>query len=159
MQIFWKRKLTRLELALYTGIIAIAVAVFFERLLYYMEVAERTAMMVTVSQVNSAIHLGRAVAMLKGQPPESPAGGDPFELAGITPRNFLGAVDKPVLEAVERGVWLFDRATGEAIYLPRLSRQLTTDDPNRVIRFRLTPPPSGSYPVLVPTSKYNWGSF
>lgn len=157
MHIFWRRKLTRVELALYAGIVGVAIGVFSERLLYYMELAERTSMMVTVSQVNSAIHLGRAVAMLRGQSPASPAGGDPFELAGITPRNFMGAVDRPSLALLERGVWIFDRSAGEAIYLPRLHRQLMTDDPHQAIRFRLMPPSSGAVPVLVPTSKFTWG--
>lgn len=155
---YWQRKLSRLELALYAGLIAVAAAVFFERLLYYMELAERTTMEVTVSQVNSAIHLARAVAMLKGQPADSQAAasGDPFHLAGMAPRNFLGAIDQPALGSLERGVWLFDRSTGDLIYLPRLSRGLTTNDPDGAIRFRLVPSPSGSVPVLVPTSHYTW---
>lgn len=159
MQLFWQRKLTRLELALYAAIVAIAVAVFFERLLYYMEIAERTAMEVTVSRVNSAIHLARAYVMLKGEAPgQALPTADPFQLAGISPRNFLGALEKPTLASMDRGVWLFDRSTGEAIYLPRLYRQLTTNDQDQAIRFRLMPPPAGVVPVLVPTSPYTWGS-
>ena len=137
--------------------IAVVLAVFLERLLYYMELAERTAMEVTVSNVNSAINVRRALDMLARRGTNDPSAPprNPFALAEMSPANFIGEVDSPHLASLERGQWVFDRTRKELIYLPRLRRGLDTADPDSAIRFRFEPR-GHAVSMLVPTTKYTW---
>jgi hypothetical protein len=154
---YWRRPLTRLEMALYAAVVAVVLALFLERLLTYMELAERTVMEITVSRVNSALDVRRAYDMLAARAASDPASlsRNPFELAGMSPGNFHGEMDSPSLADLERGNWVFDRARRELIYLPRLRRGLDTADPDGAIHFKLEPRPDASY-RLVPTPKYAW---
>jgi hypothetical protein len=155
--LYWRRRLTRLEIALYATVLAIAATIFLERLLHYMELAERVAMEVTVSRLNSAISIHLAYRYLAGRPIEAAAAlkHNPFELASMSPANFHGELDHPALANLERGYWLFDRGAGELVYLPRMRRGLRTNDPDDALRFRLTQRGGSTY-VVVLTSQYTW---
>lgn len=158
LQIYWRRRLTRLELALYAALVGVLVAVFLDRVLTYMELAERTAMETTVNNLNSALAAHRALQMLQGRSGE--AGGalltDPFELAQMRVINRHPEVTANVaLENLDRGHWVFQRARNELIYLPQLHRRLHTDEPQNVLRFHLVATASAGY-VLVPVSPYSW---
>jgi general secretion pathway protein G len=153
---YWRRSVTRVEAAIYAGLIAVLLAIFLERLLYYMEVGERTAMEVTVSRVNSAINVHLAHEMLSGRPLKvlPPLAQNPFQLAKMSPQNFLGEIDGSTLAEVERASWVFDRSRGELVYLPRWHRGLDSAELDGAIRFKLTFA-SGRY-ALVPASAYSW---
>jgi hypothetical protein len=152
--VYWRRRLTRLEVAISAALVGVFLTVFLERVLYYMELAERTVMVLTVGNVNSALNVQRAYRMLGGKAMND-GSRSPFELAGMSPANFLGEIDSPNLAALERGQWLFDRTRRELIYLPRLHRGLETADPDSAIRFKLEPR-GGEIFTLVPTSEYVW---
>ena len=154
---YWRRRLTRLEVAIYASVAALVLAVFLERVLYYMELAERTVMELTVSNVNSALTVRRALDMLAGRASNDPTAPsrNPFALAGMSPANFHGEIDSPNLADLERGYWVFDQTRRELIYLPRLRRGLDTADPDGAIRFRLERRANDTS-MLVPTSKYAW---
>src|SRR5687767_14436717 len=151
---YWRRPLTRLELAVYTALIAVAVVIFLDRGLYYMEIAERTAMDVTISRVNSAIQVRRALDMLRQGRSSAPAGENPFEFARFTPPNFRGEVLAAEVYRLKKGSWAFDPLRQEVLYLPRLRRLLTIGDPDGAIRFRMG---TDRGFMLVPTSSYTWG--
>jgi hypothetical protein len=155
--VYWSRRLSGLEIAVYAVIVGVALAVFLERFLYYMELAERSSMELTVSNVNSALNVMLAYNLLAGRPADGRPTTDrsPFELATMSPANFHGNIEAPRLAALERGYWVFDRSRSELIYLPRLHRGLRTADPEDAIRFRLSLKPGNGY-MLVPTSKYEW---
>jgi hypothetical protein len=155
--VYWRRRLTRLEAAIYATLAALILGVFLERLLYYMELAERTVMEVTVSNVNSALNVRRALDMLTGGASSDPSAPsrNPFALAGMSPANFRGEIDSPSLSTLERGQWVYDRTRRELIYLPRLRRGLETADPDGAIRFRLESRRNATA-MLVPTSSYVW---
>lgn len=154
---YWRRNLTRLEIGIYAAVVGVVLAVFLERVLYYMELAERTAMEVTVSNVNSAINVQRAFGMLAGRAIDNPSAPprNPFTLAEMAPANFIGEVDSPDLASLERGQWVFDRTRRELIYLPRLRQGLATSDPDGAIRFKLDPR-GNTISALVPAAKYTW---
>jgi hypothetical protein len=151
--VYWRRPLTRLELAIYGALVGVFIAVFIERGLYYLELAERTAMEVTVSRVNSAINLRRAQDMLREGRASAPKGENPFEFARVKQANFRGEVLAAELYRLERGSWAFDPLRQEVVYLPRLHRLLEVDDPDGAIRFRIVPERGF---MLVPTSQYRW---
>ncbi|MEA3192420.1 MAG: hypothetical protein QOD26_753 [Betaproteobacteria bacterium] len=158
LPMFGRRPLTRLELGLYVAIVGIAAAIFLDRLLAAMELAERAAMQETVSRVNSAINLRIAYQMLNGQLINVRAAlvSNPFELAKTAPPNYRGESDKLDVARIESGSWFFDSTRRELVYMPRLKRSLITADGSGLVRFRLVAGPSGTHYMLVPTYKYTW---
>lgn len=155
MRIYLLRPLTRLEAAIYGLIVALLIVLLAERLLGYMEIAERAAMQETVTRINSGLNLLLARALMQGRRLEPPQGQDPFTLAGVTSPNFLGERDFPDLHADSRA-WVYDRSRRELIYLPRLTRGLRTEDPDGVIRFRLVADTGSPGYALVPVAPYTW---
>jgi hypothetical protein len=155
--VYWRRRLSRLELAIYASVIAVILAVFLERLLYYMEVAERTVMEATVSNVNSALDVRWLYGNLGSETVQKGtiAAANPFELAGMSPGNFAGEVNSPILADFRRGQWVFDRSQRELIYVPQLRRGLDTADPDGALHFRLEDRGNAHF-RLVSTSKYLW---
>jgi hypothetical protein len=155
VRIYGLRPLSRLEAAIYGLIVALLVALLAERLLDYMEIAERAAVEQTVLRVNSGLNLRLAHALIQGRRPELPANQDPFTLAGVVSPNFLGAQDFPDLQGETRA-WVYDRLRQELIYVPRLKAGLRTDDPDGVLRFRVAADPAGGAYSLVPVTRYAW---
>jgi hypothetical protein len=155
MRIYGHRPLSRLEATIYGLIVALCIALVAERLLGYMEIAERSAMEQTVLRVNSGLNLRLAHALLQGRGRELPQGQDPFTLAGVISPNFLGAQDFPDLHGESRA-WVYDRQRHELVYVPRLKRGLRTEDPDGVLRFRLVADPAGTSHSLIPTGPYTW---
>ena len=152
--VYWQRRLTRLEAGLLCGVCAVIIALFLERTLSYMELAERTAMEVTVQHVNAALQIQRAAELLEGRKPPTKVAPHPFELARVRVINVHPDLADPNrLAELERGFWVFERAGGELIYLPQHHRRLQSED--GVVRFRLERAPGAPY-VLVPTAKYFW---
>lgn len=149
---YWRRTLTRLELALYASVISVVVLAFLERSLYYMELAERVAMELTVTNVNSSLAVRSAYEMLGGR--GMPVEPNPFEALVRPPANYLGVFAAPDLGAAERGAWLYDSARQELVYLPRLHRGLSAPDAAQGIRFRLEAR-QRKY-KLVPTTDISW---
>lgn len=154
---YWRRRLTRLELALYAIVVGAALAALLDRMLDTMELAERVAMEVTVSRVNSAITTQLASDRLGGRLTRLSElrERNPFEVAGMVASNSHGELDTPRLADLERGYWVFDRSRKELIYLPRLHRGLRTADADSNVHFRLVVRESGTL-VLVPVSPYSW---
>lgn len=147
---FWRRRLTLLEMGLYAGLVSLALAAFFERAIFFMEQAERMAMETTVTNVNASLALGSARALLEVRSSAPPS--IVTEMAGSP--NFAGAIRGSELGGIARGQWAYDSGTGELVYLPRLRRGLTVEDPESALRFRLDQ--NGKINKLVPTTTYVW---
>jgi hypothetical protein len=158
MPIYWRRPLTRLECALYAALVGVLITVFLERALAYMELAERTAMEVTIQHVNSGLQIRRAAEMLQGRAIDGQKSlqRHPFDVAMMRVTNLHPDVaDREQLAELERGYWVFERSTKELIYLPQLHRRLQTEGSETVLRFHLIGGGSAPY-VLVPAAKYSW---
>ena len=115
-----------------------------------MELAERTAMDVTLTNVNASLAMGSARALLEGRAPAAPS--IPVEMAGAP--NFAGAHPGEQISELPRGQWALDSSRGELVYLPRWRRNLTVDDPEGALRFHLKL--DGKIYKLVPTTTYSW---
>jgi len=153
---YGRRPLTALEAALYGVIGALLLALFAERLLAHMELAEKTAMQTTLSSLSSAVNARVALDMMGGHapPPGRWAGRNPFEIAGAA--SAARPLGNRSIVVVDRASWVFDGERGELIYLPRLYRGLRTQDPDGALRFRLIPQQAGLGYRLVSTSGYEW---
>lgn len=156
LKIYWRRPLTRLELAIYAGLVGIAAVFLAGRMLDYLELAERSAMEMTVARVNSAINVQLASEMLGGHLiyVKPALRRNPFELAKMHQSNYLGELDDPDFSTLERGNWVFDRRRAELVYLPRMQNGLKTPA-DGAIRFQLVRRGAFTY-MLVPTSDYVW---
>lgn len=155
---YGRRKLTRVELAVYAVIVAALIVVFASYMLDYMEMAEKAAMESTVNNVTSALNLHYASHVMAGKPLDSRPwmAGNPFELARAFPSGYLGQLGDGRSGDVDRPAWFFDAARGEVLYLPRLRRHLSGAS-NGEIRFHLQRHASGFGFQLAPTSPYTWG--
>lgn len=157
LRIYWKRPLTRLEIGLYATIVGILIAVFLERTLFYMELAERTAMQITVNNVNNALTMRRALDLLENRAENHALRPrNPFEVAGMRVTNRhpdISGSDK--LAELDRGYWVYDVTAKELIYLPNLYRHLHTEAEGSTVRFRLAAGPDANY-RLVPAAHYSW---
>ena len=156
---YGRRRLTRLEAGMFAAVVAVALAVFADTTLDYMELAERTAVHVTLNLTASAINIRAATAALRGASPPTGAwaGRNPFDITREPPKGYVGELGGADLLSLERPAWVFDRQRAEIVYLPRLRRGLRTRDPLGVLRFRLATQPSGFGYMLVPTHSYDWG--
>jgi hypothetical protein len=154
---YGRRKLTRVEIAVYAAVIAAAFVVLTRYVLDYMEMAEKTAMEMTVSNVTSALNIYYATHLMTGA--QMPSGDwtkkNPFELAHAFPPGYLGELGQRETATVGRPAWLFDAANAELLYLPRLHSHLSSEVEGE-LRFRLQRHGSGFGFALVPTSPYEW---
>lgn len=152
--VYWQRRLTRLESGLLVIVCAIIIALFLERTLSYMELAERTAMEVTVQHVNAALQIQRATELLQGRAAPLRIPPHPFELARVrVSKVHPDLADPKRLGELERGYWVFEPSAGQLIYLPQFQRHLQSEDGN--VRFRLVRTAGAPY-LLVPAAKYSW---
>ena len=154
---YGRRKLTRVEMAVYAVMVAALIVVFASYMLDYMEIAEKTAMETTVRNVNSALNLSYAGRLIAGERLDKAQwiGANPFELARTFPPGYAGELLTADSATLARPAWFFDSRSREIVYLPRLYKHLRATEEGEV-RFRLEPHPSGLGFALVPTSTYDW---
>lgn len=140
---------------MYACVAAVLIAVFLERATHYLELAERTAVEVTVQRVNTGLRLKLATDIIAGRRPgEGISQTNPFALADVAPPpTFRG--DAQGANAIEAGTWVFDRVSRELVYRPRHRRGLITQHVDGSIRFRVMPHPHGHW-ALTPTNAYQW---
>jgi hypothetical protein len=158
LKMYGRRPLTRLEAGLYAGIAAILFVIFAGYALDLMETAERVSMEVTLNRVLAAVNTRLAYDMLQGKTDrESPGNrGNPFELAKMSPKNFLGSGESSSVGSLERGSWFYDATREELVYLPRLRRRLETAAPDDALRWHLAQRNAGPGYVLLLTTPYRW---
>jgi hypothetical protein len=104
---YGRRRLSRVEVAVYAVVIGTLCTVFFSYLTDYMEMAEKTAMETTVRNVTAAINLRYAMQVMTGdrKRTEQWTRENPFDLAKTFPPNYHGLVGSPDA-AAERPAWV-----------------------------------------------------
>lgn len=135
-----RRPLSRFELGVAAAALGIALVIFADRALDVMELAERTAMEATLSNVTSAINVQLVRAVLRGERPDLQQQ-NPFDLAGVPPPSQN---------------WSYDTEQKELVYRPSLRRRLHTDEPGGLLRFRLMPRRAGLGYQFVPVGGFQW---
>jgi hypothetical protein len=113
--------------ALYVIIAGVAATVLLERLLTYMEAAEKAAVDVTLSQLHSGLYSRVAYLALRGEYETIDAlpASSPFLTAQVLSSNYLGGFDGIPLD-LKSGNWYYDRGHHELVYVPRLTRYLSS---------------------------------
>lgn len=156
------RRFSLVEVAMVTFAIAIVLYALSSRTLRYFEAAEKSAMTITVLEVERGMRVRLALAAMGGLPApvEQLRAINPFEFAHAVPPNYLGELGASAdLKELKRGNWFYDRDRHEIGYLPRLASRLRTPDGKEisVLRFRVEKGGgSNRLPHLVSTFAYRW---
>jgi prepilin-type N-terminal cleavage/methylation domain-containing protein len=130
------RGFTLLELIVVICLVAILLTVAFDRMLRYLELAEKAAMESTVGALQSALHLQLGALYVKGgaQATAELAEANPFDWLSQRPQQYVG-----VRPDVEPGSWYYDPGAREVVYRPQRTRFLVRPRPevDPRIRFRV----------------------
>lgn len=115
------RGFTLIELVIVISLVGILASIFFSRVLYYQEMAEKAAMQQVVGTLQSAMVLqyGPRMAMGSGSWINNINTDNPMEWLSQKPGNYAGEFNALKPAAVEPGNWAFDLATHELIYVPK----------------------------------------
>jgi len=131
----------RLELAVSITLFAIVAAVFLERILYYQDYAEMTAMEMTVANMRSGLRYKVADLIMNNRLSEISTLIDenPIRWLSSLPENYLGEYDAAPQTAIE-GKWYFDRTKHELVYTPNNRRHFVpSSGEHSILRYRAMP--------------------
>jgi type II secretory pathway pseudopilin PulG len=108
---------SRVELAVAIAVVGVLAAALLERLLYIEEYAEKTAMELTIANMQAGLRARVGSLLIADQASKIPtlAGANPVEWLDHAPENYLGELDAaPAREP--KGQWYFDRGRRELVY-------------------------------------------
>lgn len=156
-----------LELAVVVAVVALLITVALERMLRYVELAEKGHMEQTIGVVRSALGLRFAGLYVQGKTAEiqALAGENPMDWLAERPPGYVGVLWDPRLADVERGIWYFERSRHVLVYVPSRTRYLVVGpDGDPRIGFRamvdFRAPAGGSLQLerlgMEPVRPYNW---
>ena len=114
------RGFTLVELLIVISLVGILASVFFSRVLYYQELAEKAAMQQVVSALQTGLSMqyGHRLASGMGEGKISIVTENPMNWLAQKPGNYAGEFDSVNPSEIEPGNWAFDLNTRELIYLP-----------------------------------------
>lgn len=135
------RRLFRLEMLVVVTLIAAFAAMFLDRLLYYQEYAEKTAMELMLHQMRAGLNYGKAQMMIAvsqgGVPPQ--LSDNPIDLLETLPANYAGEFNGVAPETAGEAVWYYDLNLRQLAYRPAQTRHFVAGaNGEREIRFALT---------------------
>lgn len=132
------RGFTLFELAIAVSIIAILAGALLNRIIFYMEQAELTAMQQVVGTLRSAMHLKVSQLYVSGRMGELATMVDenPMDWLAETPSNYVGEYYVTSINEVAPGNWYFDRRQKKLVYL--LNHGKNFSDPTlNVLKFKV----------------------
>lgn len=150
------------ELAIVLILVAGLTLVLADRLRYYQELAEKTAMETTVRNIKSGLNLQIATLIMQDKAAAIPgiALANPMRWLSPTPANYVGERHGNAVN-VPPGAWYFDSARGEICYRVRQYRHFSNLAEDRTVRYRVIPGRSPearpeSQFKIVPVHTYQW---
>jgi len=158
---------TLLELCVALALIAVLGGGWLAALLYYQELAEKTAMELTVLNIRSGMRFAIADGMIHGRSAESAdmLQANPLGWLEQPPPGYAGEVASDALQLLPAGSWFFDAGRREIGYLPQLRFHLTVEaaggtSGDHSIRWRVRGVHARNGEVedvsLVPATRYWW---
>lgn len=169
-----QRGFTLFELVVVIVITSLLAIILLNRLWYYQEVAEKTAMEMTVMNMRSGLRLRIADLMTQDRMGEAAqlAQENPIHWLETPPPNYMGEFNNPKQGALIPGNWYFDTGQQELVYLLQHNRFLKpgmgeNPEGKNALRFHVTavghPRQNGNGTVhkiegitLVPVTQYHW---
>lgn len=112
---------TLIELIVVIIIVVVMMGLFMDRVLFYQEQAEKTAMEGVTGTIQSALVMQYGQTLTRGKPSDVPAltQDNPMNWLQKKPRNYAGEFYDPTPLSVESGNWVFDLRTHDLIYVVR----------------------------------------
>jgi general secretion pathway protein G len=122
-----------LEFVISLTLVAVLVAVFLDRGLYYRERAEKAAMEQVAQDLRSSVNLRVAELALENRFRElaALAAENPMELLARKPQNYLGVLAGAGVQEVVTGNWYFDKTSKEVVYFIDLGENFAPDEKGR----------------------------
>lgn len=131
---------TLIELVVVVSIIALLATTFINRVWFYQEQAEKTAMIEVAGAIQSELLMRYGHLMIRGGATEisALATDNPMRWLAKTPRNYAGEFYDPMPDALSPGNWVFDLKSHELIYvLDRTEYFVPGADGQKWIRYRV----------------------
>lgn len=135
-----QRGFTLIELIVVIIIIVAMMGLFLDRMRFYQEQAEKTAMETVVGTVQSALTMQYGQLVTRGKPSDlgALAQDNPMNWLQKKPRNYSGEFYDPTPLAVESGNWVFDLKSRDLVYVIRNANYFTPGkDGKNWIRFHV----------------------
>lgn len=113
---------------------AVLVGVFLDRALYYLELAEKSAMEQVSLDLRSSVNLRVAELVLESRFADlAPlAARNPMDLLARKPQNYLGVLAGTGMHDVVSGNWYFDNTSKEVVYYVDSGRYFAPDEKGRM---------------------------
>lgn len=131
---------TLIELIIVITMVVILSTVFLDRVWFYQEQAEKTAMVEVAGAIQSALTMQHGRLLVRGMESEVTmlAADNPMRWLSKLPRNYSGEFYDPTPRSVAPGNWVFDLRSRELIYvLDRAEHFIPGKDGNKWIRYRV----------------------
>ena len=167
-----QRGFTLIELVIVVTLVVVLMALFFNRALFYVEQAEKTAMEQVAGAIQSALTLQYGQILTRGKPSDvaALAQDNPMNWLQKKPRNYSGEFYDLTPLAVESGNWVFDLKSRELVYVVRTANYFKPGkDGKKWIRFHVAvnheksrlpslqnAPPELTGIVFEPIEPYSW---
>lgn len=115
------RGFTLIELIVVIIIVVVMAGLFLDRMLFYVEQAEKTAMETVAGTIQSALTLQYGQILTRGKPSDvaALAQENPMNWLQKKPRNYAGEFYDPTPLSVASGNWMFDLKTRNLVYVVR----------------------------------------
>ena len=167
-----ERGFTLIELIVVIIIVVVMAGLFLNRMLFYVEQAEKTAMETVAGSIQSALTMQYGEILTRGKPSDvaALAQDNPINWLQKKPRNYAGEFYDPTPLSVESGNWMFDLKTRDLIYVLRNANYFKPGmDGKQWIRFHVVvshelsrlpslqdAPAELTGIVLTPVEPYSW---
>lgn len=131
---------TLIELIVVIIIIVVMMGLLIDRVLFYQEQAEKTAMEGVAGAIQSALVMQYGQILTRGKPSDTAvlAQDNPMNWLQKKPRNYAGEFYDPTPLTVESGNWVFDLKTRDLVYVVRNANYFKPGkDGKKWIRFHI----------------------
>jgi len=129
------------EFAVVSIVLSLVSLFFFDRLLTYQEMAEKTAAEITAINMRTGLRYRVAEMLLHHQEREiaTLVGANPVKWLDTLPPNYSGEMSAPKWEEIPPGNWYFDVKKREILYRVKKGRYFVPGPSGRrALRFRIT---------------------
>jgi general secretion pathway protein G len=133
-----QRGFSFVELAVSVIVALILLGIFLNRVQYYQEQAEKTAMEGVAISLGGALTLQYGQLMARGAAGDALKSANPMTWLVAPPKNYSGEFFDPVAGRIEAGNWFFDLKSRELIYIVSSHAHLKADKAGQfLIRFHV----------------------
>lgn len=167
-----ERGFTLIELIVVIIIVVVMMGLFLDRVLFYREQAEKTAMVEVAGAIQTALIMQYGQILTRGKPSDLSAlvQDNPMNWLQKEPRNYAGEFYAPTPRSVAPGNWVFDLKSRDLIYILNNANYFKPGkDGQKWIRFHVAAnheisrlpslrnaPPELTGTVFEPVEPYSW---